>query len=124
MFGLNGELQIIPVLSLGGRDITDRLKESLMIEPSHPFEGGEFKRFHHFPRGPAMDQLGFVKAVDGFSQRIVVAVALAADRRLDPGLGQTLGIANGDILRPPIRVMDQAGIPLGLASIERLLQGI
>ena len=124
MFGLNGELQIIPVLSLGGRDITDRLKESLMIEPSHPFEGGEFKRFHRFPRGPAMDQLGFVKAVDGFSQRIVVAVALAADRRLDPGFCQSLGVADGNVLRSAIRMMDQAGITLRLAGVERLLQSI
>ena len=124
MFGLNGELQIIPVLSLGGRDITDRLKESLMIEPSHPFEGGEFKRFHHFPRGPAMDQLGFVKAVDGFSQRIVVAVALAADRRLDPGFCQSVGVADGNVLRSAIRMMDLAGITLRPAGVERLLQSI
>ena len=95
-----------------------------MIEPSHPFEGGEFKRFHHFPRGPAMDQLGFVKAVDGFSQRIVVAVALAADRRLDPGFCQSVGVADGNVLRSAIRMMDQAGITLRLAGVERLLQSI
>ena len=42
-FGLSCELQITPILSLGGWDVTDRLKESVMIESSHPFEGGEFE---------------------------------------------------------------------------------
>ncbi len=76
MFGLYGELPIIPILSLGGWDVADRLKESLMIEPSHPFEGGEFQRFDRFPRCPAMDQLRLVKAVAGFGQGVVVAVPL------------------------------------------------
>ena len=71
-----------------------------------------------------MDQFGLVQAVDGFSESIVVAVAFAADRRLDADLGQSLGIADGNLLRAAIRVVDQAGFPLWLASVERLFQGI
>ena len=39
------ELQIIPILSLGRWDVADGLKESLMVEPGHPFEG-EIGRAH------------------------------------------------------------------------------
>lgn len=45
-----------------------------------------------------MNQFRLVQAVDRFGQRIVVAVAPAADRRLDAGLGQPFAVANADIL--------------------------
>ena len=47
-FGLLDELQIIPILSLGRWDVADGLKESLMVEPGHPFEGSQFRRLHGF----------------------------------------------------------------------------
>ena len=71
-----------------------------------------------------MDQFGLVQTIDGFGQGIVVAVPLAADGRLDAGLGQALGMADGNRLRSAIRMVDRAGIPLWLTSLERLLQGI
>lgn len=71
-----------------------------------------------------MNQLCRVETVDGFGQGVVVAFALATDGRLDAGFSQTLGGADGNVLRSAIRMKDQTGIPLGLASIERLLQGI
>lgn len=55
VFGLRGELLIIPILSLGGWDVSDGLKESLVIEPGHPFEGGQFEGVHCFPGRPAVD---------------------------------------------------------------------
>ena len=64
-----------------------------------------------------MDQFGFVQTVDGFGQSVIVAVAFAADGRLDPSLGQSLGVADGNVLRAAILMMDQAGITLGLAGI-------
>ena len=45
-----------------------------------------------------MDQLGFVKAVDGFGEGIVVAVADTANRRLDARRGKPLGIFDRDVL--------------------------
>ena len=53
-----------------------------------------------------MDQFGFVEAVDRLGQRVVVAVAFAADRRLDAGLSESFAVADGDVL--------QRGLP-GLA---------
>ena len=71
-----------------------------------------------------MNQFGLVQTVDGFGQGVVVAVALAANGGLNAGLGQSLGLADGNVLRAAIRVVDQTGIPLWLASIERLFQSI
>ena len=78
--------------------MSDRFKQALAIEPDHPFESGQFDGLDSFPGRPAMDQFRLVKTVDGFGQRIVVAVALAADGRFDSGFGETLGIADRNIL--------------------------
>jgi len=40
-----------------------------------------------------VDDLGLVKTVDGLGEGVVVAVADTADRRLDPGLGEPLGVS-------------------------------
>ncbi len=71
-----------------------------------------------------MDQLGLVQPVDRLGQRVVVAVALAADRRFDARFGQPLGIVDADILQPAIRVTDEGAFPLGLPGVQGLLQGI
>ena len=47
-----------------------------------------------------MNDLGFEEADHRFGERVVIAIADAADRGLDPGLGETLGVANADMLRP------------------------
>ena len=53
-----------------------------------------------------MNQLRLVQTVDGFGQSVIVAFALAAGRRLDPGFGQSLGVADGEVLRPAILMMN------------------
>ena len=55
-----------------------------------------------------MDHLGLVEAVDRLGQGVVVAVADAADRGLDAGLGQALGVADRDVLDAAVAVMDEA----------------
>ena len=49
-----------------------------------------------------MNQLGLVEPVDGFGQRVVIAVATAADRRLYAGLDQSFGVTNGQVLLPSV----------------------
>src|SRR5665213_2541717 len=46
------------------------------------------------PRSLAMDELGLVEAVERLGERIIVTVALGADRRDDLGFAETLGVAN------------------------------
>lgn len=55
-----------------------------------------------------MDDLGLVKTVDGLCEGVVVAVADAADRRLDAGLGEPLGVFDGDMLAAAVAVLNPA----------------
>ena len=71
-----------------------------------------------------MDHLGFVEAVDRLGESVVVAVADAADGRLDAGLGEPLGVADRDVLQAAVRVMNEPTVPDGTARVESLLQGI
>ena len=71
-----------------------------MVEPVHPVEGGELDGFQRAPRSAPPDDLGLVEAVDRLGQGVVVAVADAADRGLDAGIGEALGVADRDVLDP------------------------
>ena len=48
-----------------------------------------------------MDDLGLVETVNRFGESIVITVADAADRRLDPGRGQAFGVLDRDVLAAP-----------------------
>lgn len=71
-----------------------------------------------------MDQFRLVQPVDRLCLRVVVAVALAADRGLDAGFSRPLSVADADVLRPAIRVTDERAVPFRLPSVQGLLQGI
>ena len=73
-----------------------------MVEPRNPFEGCQFHGFQGPPGYAAVDDFGLLEPVDCLGQRVVVAVALAADRGLDAGLGQPLALADRDVLRTTI----------------------
>jgi hypothetical protein len=72
-----GKLPIVVVLSLCRWNIPNRLKQSNVVEPVHPLQGGQFHGFLDFPGSPVFNQLGLVKPVDGFCQRVVLAVLTA-----------------------------------------------
>jgi hypothetical protein len=71
-----------------------------------------------------MDRLGFVEAVDGLGEGIVVAVADAADRRLDARRGAPLGVFDRKVLHTAITMMDEAAAPDGPALVQGLLQRV
>ena len=56
-----------------------RFHQSVVVEPSYPFQRGELYRLLGLPRPAPVDHLGLVEPVDGLGQRVVVAVALGAD---------------------------------------------
>ena len=95
-----------------------------MVEPVHPYQGREFHGFGVAPGTAPADHLGFEQTDDRLGQRIVVTVADAADRGLDASLGQALGVADRDLLRPPIAMMDEPVLPDRSPVVESLLQGI
>lgn len=43
--GPAGELPIVFCVSVSGRDIFDPLQQPVMVEPSQPFQGGQFDSF-------------------------------------------------------------------------------
>jgi hypothetical protein len=45
-----------------------------------------------------MDDLSLVEAVDRFGEGVVIRVADAAEGRLDPGFGETLGVLDPNLL--------------------------
>src|SRR5664279_2832391 len=96
----------------------------MVVEPSYPFQRRKLDCLFGLPRRAAMNQLGLVEPIDSFCQGVVVAVALGAHRRLDASFGQALAVANRHVLRSPVRMMNQAAVPLWLMRPERLFQGV
>jgi hypothetical protein len=72
----------------------------VVVEPVHPLEGGLFDGLNAAPGSTPVDRLGPEGAVDRLGQGVVAAVADAADRGLDAGLGEALGVADGQVLGP------------------------
>ncbi len=73
---------------------------------------------------PVVDGLGFVETVDRLGERVVVAVADPADRWLDAGLGQTLGVFDRDVLAASVAVMHQPSAMDRPSLMESLLHGV
>ena len=114
----------VAFLGFGRRDVADGLQQPAIVEPVHPFEGRELDGLEVAPRAASMDDLGLVETVDRFGEGVVVTVADAADRRLDPGFGQALGVLDRDILGAAIAMMDEAAATGRPPVMERLFQGV
>ena len=70
---------VVALLGLGRRDVADGLQEPSVVEPIDPFEGGELDGLEAAPRSAPMDHLGFVEAVDGFGESIVIGISNTTD---------------------------------------------
>jgi hypothetical protein len=92
------QLSVTARFCFRGRHVADRLEQAAVVEPGDPRKGGELDRLHAAPGPAPPDDLGLEQAVDRPGKRMVAAVADAADRRLDPGLEQTLGAADRQVL--------------------------
>ena len=94
----------------------------MVVEPRNPLERCPLDRLTRLPRPAPVDDLGLVQAVDGLGQRVVVAVASAANRGFDAGFGQAFAVANRDVLRTAVAVMHQLAVTFAPARVQRLLQ--
>ena len=117
-------LSIVACFGFGGWNVADGFKQAPVVEPVHPFQGGELDGFQSAPWSAAPDHLGLVEAVDRLGQGVVIGIADAADRRFDASVGETLGVLDSDILRPAIGMMNETAAFGRSAVVERLLQGI
>ena len=88
----------VAFLGFGRRDEADGLQKPAIVEPVHLLEGCELDGLEATPRPASMDDLRLVETVDRFGEGVVVGVADAADGRLDPGFGETLGVLDRNIL--------------------------
>ena len=78
--------------------MADGFKQACLVKPVHPIKSLPLERLDRLPGAFLSKQLRLVKAVDGLSKGIVVAVSGAAHRGLDASLQEPLSVANGDAL--------------------------
>ena len=102
----------------------DWLQQPAVIEPVDPFQRGELDCLETPPRSTPIYDLDLVKPVERFGERIVVGIADAPDRRLEPGVGLALGIFNRHILAAPVAMVDQAAAMVGPAFVQVPLKRI
>ena len=98
---------VVALLGLGRRDVADRLQQPAIVEPVDPFQRRELDGLERPPRPTSMDDLGLVETVDGFGESIVLGISDTADRRLDAGLSQALGVFDRDVLAASVAVMHE-----------------
>ena len=82
----------------GRRDVADWFEQSAVIEPIDPFQGRVLDVIDDFPRSFPADHPGFIEPVDRFGQRVVVRVAVGADRGDYPYLSKPFAVANREEL--------------------------
>ena len=83
------------------------LQEPSVVEPVDPFESGELDGLEAAPWSTPMNYLGLAETVDGFGESVVIRICDAADRRLDAGLSQALGVLNGYVLAALVTVVHE-----------------
>src|SRR4029077_11354368 len=118
------EHSVVAVFSFGWRYVADGLQQPAMVEPVHPFERGESNGSEASPWSTSMDELRLVKAVDCLGERIVVAVADAADGWLYPGFCQAFSVFYGNVLASSVAVVHQPGAMERPTFMQSLIESI
>ena len=106
----------------GRRDVADRFKQPPVVEPVDPLQGGKLDWVDAPPWPAAPDDLGLEEPDDALRERVVVRVADRPDRGLDPRLGEPFGVANRQVLRSTIAVVDE--FVAARARVKSLFQGV
>jgi transposase len=99
---------VVGVLVLGRWDQADLAVQSSVVEPVDVLGDSDLEVVDVPPRALVADEFGLEEGVEGLGQCVVVGVATGADRGDRAGLGEALGVPNGDILNSAVRVMNEA----------------
>ena len=83
---------------LGRWDQADLAVQASVVEPVDVLGDGDLEVVDVLPRSLVPDQFGLEQRIEGLGQGMVVGVAAGADRGDRAGLGEALGLPNGDIL--------------------------
>src|SRR5439155_5258671 len=89
------------------REVADGLEETPMVEPVDPLQRGEFNRLDASPRTSPPDDLCLVQPDDRLGKGVVVRVTDTADRGFDSGLGQSLRVADRQVLGATITMVNE-----------------
>src|SRR5271166_111865 len=104
------------------RYIANWLQQPTVIEPVDPLQRCVLHGLQMSPGAAAVNDLRLVQPDERFGQRVVVRIAHATHGRLGSRFGQSLGVANRQILATPVAVMHD---PLDSGTRpQRLLQRV
>ena len=92
-------LPIVVRFVLSRRNETDRPKEPLVVVPVDPLESRVLDVVEAPPGSLSADDLGLVEADHRLGERVVVGVTSTADRGLDFGLSEPVGVADRQVLK-------------------------
>lgn len=106
------------------QDVSNGLLQPTIVGPVDRGQGGELDCVEAPPSSTLMDALRFGESVDCLGKGIVIGISHASDRRLYARFGQTLGVADADILSAPVGVMHEAAAMDGPPFMEGLLESI
>ena len=117
-------LTVVVGFVFGGWDVPDGFEDPTVVVSVDPLQGGVLDVVEALPGSTPSDDLGLVQADDRLGESVVVAVTDRADRWFDPGFGEPFGVTDTEILRSPVRMVDE---PLGVAvetGPDGLLEGV
>ena len=109
---------IVAFFGFGRRDVADGLQDPPIVEL---VEGSVLHRLKRAPRPAPVDDLGLIEAIERLGERVVVRVADTANRGLNAGLGQALGVLDRGVLHPPVGVVDESSLWTSLPLLARAL---
>lgn len=104
-------------------NVSDGFEQTAIVESIHPFEGRAVYGFEAAPYAATMNGPGLEQAADDLGQSVIIAVADAADRRLDARFLQWFGVFYGQVMAAKIRAVDKPHA-LGRAAADRLMISI
>jgi len=94
------------------------------MEPADPLQDGELDGFQVRPGITATDYARLEQADHGFGQRIARGVADATGRWRDADVGQSLALANRQVLHPAVGMLNQPGHRARLSIVNGRLERI
>jgi len=103
-------LLIVARLVFCRRHVADRLEQPAMIKPVDPVERGKFDRLEMPPRAESSNDLGLKRPMIDSASALSYESPRLPTEWGDPGVGEPVGVAHRQVLRPAVTVMDESRV--------------